>query len=113
MIILKNILTRVYENLTNISIPVAYGHFREDEVIEVPYIIFSCNKKPVSADSDIYCYTYSFNIELYYRGMDIDIEESFRNELYKIKKIVDYEQTILDKYILLRATFEIIEGELN
>ena len=106
-------MTKVYEKLNNISIPVAYGHFREDEVIEVPYIIFSCNKKLVSADSDVYYHIYNFNIELYYRGMDIDIEEKFRNELYEIKKIVDYEQTILDKYILLRATFEIIEGEIN
>lgn len=106
---MNNILTKVYEALTSVGIPVAYFNFDKTEKIQAPFIIFRSTKKIVSADSDIYCYRHEFNIELYYHGGDIELVEKFRETLYEIKKVVNYEQSPLDGVILLRATFDLLE----
>ncbi|AXI27262.1 hypothetical protein CG018_07530 [Gemella sp. ND 6198] len=112
---MNNILTTVYEALTDLGIPVAYFNFDKTEEIQAPFIIFRNTKKIVSADSDIYCYKHEFNIELYYHGGDDELAENFRETLYGIKKVVNYEQTPLEGVVLLRATFDLLEekGETN
>lgn len=106
---MNNILTKVYEALTSIGIPVAYFNFDKTEKIQAPFIIFRSTKKIISADSDIYCYRHEFNIELYYHGGDEELVEKFREALYEIKKVVNYEQSPLDGVVLLRATFDLLE----
>ena len=110
---MNNILTKVYESLTKVGVPVAYFNFDNTESVEAPFIIFRNTKNIVSADSDIYCYEHDFNIEFYHHGSDEEIVEKFREALYEIKKVVLYEQTPLDGVILLRATFSLLEDDIT
>jgi hypothetical protein len=99
--------------LTKVGVPVAYFNFDTTEDIQAPFIIFRNTKKIVSADSDIYCYEHDFNIEFYHHGNDEELVEKFREALYRVKKVVLYEQTPLDGVILLRATFSLLEDEIT
>lgn len=110
---MNNILTKVYESLTKVGVPVAYFNFDTTEDIQAPFIIFRNTKNIVSADSDIYCYEHDFNIEFYHHGNDEELVEKFREVLYGIKKVVLYEQTPLDGVILLRATFSLLEDKIT
>ena len=110
---MNNILTKVYESLTKVGVPVAYFNFDNTESVEAPFIIFRNTKNIVSADSDIYCYEHDFNIEFYHHGSDEELVEKFRETLYEIKKVVLYEQTPLDGVILLRATFSLLEDDIT
>lgn len=110
---MNNILTKVYESLTKVGVPVAYFNFDTTEDIQAPFIIFRNTKNIVSADSDIYCYEHDFNIEFYHHGNDEELVEKFREALYGIKKVVLYEQTPLDGVILLRATFSLLEDRIT
>nr|DAE91596.1 MAG TPA: tail component [Caudoviricetes sp.] len=110
---MNNILTKVYESLTKVGVPVAYFNFDNTESVEAPFIIFRNTKNIVSADSDIYCYEHDFNIEFYHHGSDEELVEKFREALYEIKKVVLYEQTPLDGVILLRATFSLLEDDIT
>lgn len=109
---MNNILTKVYESLTKVGVPVAYFNFDNTEDVQAPFIIFRNTKNIVSADSDIYCYEHDFNIEFYHHGSDEELVEKFREALYEIKKVVLYEQTPLDGVILLRATFSLLEDDI-
>ena len=110
---MNNILTKVYESLTKVGVPVAYFNFDNTENVQAPFIIFRNTKNIVSADSDIYCYEHDFNIEFYHYGNDEELVEKFRETLYEIKKVVLYEQTPLDGVILLRATFSLLEDRIT
>ena len=110
---MNNILTKVYESLTKVGVPVAYFNFDNTESVEAPFIILRNTKNIVSADSDIYCYEHDFNIEFYHHGSDEELVEKFREALYEIKKVVLYEQTPLDGVILLRATFSLLEDDIT
>lgn len=110
---MNNILTKVYESLTKVGVPVAYFNFDNTENVQAPFIIFRNTKNIVSADSDIYCYEHDFNIEFYHHGNDEELVEKFREALYEIKKVVLYEQTPLDGVILLRATFSLLEDDIT
>lgn len=110
---MNNILTKVYESLTKVGVPVAYFNFDNTEDVQAPFIIFRNTKNIVSADSDIYCYEHDFNIEFYHHGNDEELVEKFREALYEIKKVVLYEQTPLDGVILLRATFSLLEDDIT
>ena len=110
---MNNILTKVYESLTKVGVPVAYFNFDTTEDVQAPFIIFRNTKNIVSADSDIYCYEHDFNIEFYHHGSDEELVEKFREALYEIKKVVLYEQTPLDGVILLRATFSLLEDDIT
>ena len=110
---MNNILTKVYESLTKVGVPVAYFNFDNTENVQAPFIIFRNTKNIVSADSDIYCYEHEFNIEFYHHGSDEELVEKFREALYGIKKVVLYEQTPLDGVILLRATFSLLEDRIT
>lgn len=110
---MNNILTKVYESLTKVGVPVAYFNFDNTEDVQAPFIIFRNTKNIVSADSDIYCYEHDFNIEFYHHGNDEELVEKFRETLYEIKKVVLYEQTPLDGVILLRATFSLLEDDIT
>lgn len=110
---MNNILTKVYESLTKVGVPVAYFNFDNTENVQAPFIIFRNTKNIVSADSDIYCYEHDFNIEFYHHGNDEELVEKFRETLYEIKKVVLYEQTPLDGVILLRATFSLLEDDIT
>ena len=108
---MNNILTKVYETLSKVGVPVAYFNFDKSENVQAPFIIFRSTKQIVSADSDIYCYQHDFNIEFYHHGGDEELVEKFREALYEIKKVVLYEQSPLDGVILLRATFSLYEDK--
>nr|DAR79261.1 MAG TPA: tail component [Caudoviricetes sp.] len=113
---MNNILTKVYQTLSSVGVPVAYFNFDKSENVQAPFIIYRNTKKIISADSDIYCYEHDFNIEFYHHGGDEELVEKFRNAIYKLKKVVLYEQSQLDGVVLLRATFSLYEdrneGEL-
>lgn len=106
---MSDILKMVYKNLSKVGIPVAYGFFANNEPVKLPYIVYSCSEKVVSCDSDIYISDYNFNVELYYNAKDVKIEEKFRMALYDVKKVIDFEQSLLDNNFLLRATFNLLE----
>lgn len=97
--------------MNSIGIPVAYGSFNEEEEIQLPYIVFNNTKTLYSADSDIYFYENYFNIEMYYKPKDYEIELKLREALYRIKPIIHYEQSMLNESFLLRATFSLFENK--
>ena len=92
---MNNLLTKVYESLTKVGVPVAYFNFDNTEDVQAPFIIFRNTKNIVSADSDIYCYEHDFNIEFYHHGSDEELVEKFREGV-----------------ILLRATFSLLEDRI-
>lgn len=108
---LKELLTNVYKELNNVGVSVAYARFADDEIVYLPYIIFNVNKNIISADSDIYIYDYEFNVELYTHYKDLELDEQFRKAIYNIKRVVDYEESVMNGYILTRARFNLIREE--
>lgn len=89
--------------------PVAYFNFNKSESVNAPFIVFRVTKNIISADSDIYSFKYSFNVEFYHFGDDEELVDRFRESIYCIKKVVLFEQIPLDGVILLRATFEVLD----
>ena len=49
----------------------------------------------------------------HHHGNDEELVEKFREALYRVKKVVLYEQTPLDGVILLRATFSLLEDRIT
>ena len=110
---MSNILRIVYEKLSKLNIPVAYGYFDKSEDIYIPFIVYKVTKHIISADGDIYTYKYEFNIEFYYKNNMLNLEEQFREIIHEIKSVADFEQTNFDNHLMLRVRFELLENELK
>lgn len=104
-----NMLKKIYQKLSKVGVPVAYGHFDSTEDIHVPFIIYRCNERSQASEGDIHFHYYDFNIELYYRGNNLEIERKFKEVLHEVKKVIDYEQSSMSEHLLLRATFSLLE----
>lgn len=97
--------------MTKVGIPVAYGRFADDESVDLPFIVYNVDKKIIDSEGDIYLYEYLVNIEFYYQHKDIELEELFREAIYSIKKVADFEETVLSDYIVTRVTFNLLQSE--
>lgn len=106
-----NISTWLWTELSRLEIPVAYGRFADDEKVTLPFIIYHFDKKLVASEGDIYFYDYEVNISLYYTHKDINMEEMFREIVYGLKPVAEYEETVLNNHIVTRVTFNILQSE--
>src|SRR5690554_2330775 len=96
----------LYQGLQTISLPVAYREFKNPP--DPPYLIYLFTySNDVMADNQNYADINNFQVEIYTKNKDLDIEKMVQNKLTELGFSYFKTETFLQSESLFQLVFEI------
>lgn len=97
----------IYEGLKSLGYPVAYSHFAEGDVPDLPYIVYYFpGTDNFSADGIVYHQITELDIELYTVKKDLEAEEKIEKWLTGNELFYEKSEYYIESERMLQVIFE-------
>lgn len=97
----------IYEGLKSLGYPVAYSHFAEGDIPDLPYIVYySPGTDNFSADGIVYHQVTELNIELYTVKKDLEAEKKIENWMTENELFYEKSEYYIESEKMLQVIFE-------
>lgn len=97
----------IYEGLKSLGYPVAYSHFAEGDIPDLPYIVYySSGTDNFSADGIVYHQITELNIELYTVKKDLEAEKKIENWMIENELFYEKSEYYIESERMLQVIFE-------
>ena len=97
----------IYEGLKSLGYPVAYSHFAEGDVPDLPYIVYYFpGTDNFSADGIVYHQVTELNIELYTVKKDLEAEKKIGNWMTENELFYEKSEYYIESERMLQVIFE-------
>lgn len=97
----------IYEGLKSLGYPVAYSHFAEGDVPDLPYIVYYFpGTDNFSADGIVYHQITELDIELYTAKKDLEAEKKIENWMIENELFYEKSEYYIESERMLQVIFE-------
>lgn len=97
----------IYEGLKSLGYPVAYSHFAEGDVPDLPYIVYYFpGTDNFSADGIVYHQITEVDIELYTMKKDLEAEGKIENWMTENELFYEKSEYYIESERMLQVIFE-------